>query len=172
LQGLNSHTHIFPRFPGWHRSLAPTNSTVAFWSQEANGDSSSGSVDARHIIYAVDDMPCRTELYRLVLSTSGYAVKGFHDRQVAVASLHLAQAKPALLITDLHNPTMRIGPFLEQCVAACPGLRILLVSGFGYHQGWCFSVKPDRFLPKPFTPEELREAVNATLAGEPVNCVG
>jgi len=117
-------------------------------------------------------MPCLTELYGLVLSKSGYAVKGFHDRQLALASLRAAQVKPALLITDLHNPTMRIGQFLEQCVAACPGLRILLASGFGYHQAWCFSVKPDRFLPKPFTPEELREAVDATLAGEAVNCVG
>jgi len=117
-------------------------------------------------------MPCLTELYGLLLSKSGYAVKGFHDRQVALASLRSTAAKPDLLITDLHNPTMRIEPFLEQCVAARPGLRILLVSGFGYHQGWCFSVKPDRFLPKPFTPEELRHAVDATLAGEAVNCVG
>lgn len=114
-------------------------------------------------------MPCLTELYALVLNTAGYAVRGFRDRRTALESLRAAKTKPVLLITDLHNPTMRVEPFLEQCVAAHPELRILMATGFGYHQAWCFSVKPDRFLPKPFTPEELRRAVDATLSGETMN---
>jgi DNA-binding NtrC family response regulator len=169
---LNTHIQRFPRFPDFHRSLAPTNSSVAFWSPESkNGDSDSGTrAKPAPIIYAVDDMPCLTELYGLVLGRSGYVVKGFHDRRAALNSLCAAQTKPVLLITDLQNPTMRIEPFLEQCVAARPGLRILLVTGFGYHRAWCFSVKPDRFLPKPFAPEELRETVEAMLAGK-ANCI-
>jgi DNA-binding NtrC family response regulator len=118
----------------------------------------------------VDDMPCLTELYPLVLNKSGYLVRSFHDRRAALASLEAAQMKPALLITDLHNPTMRIEPFLQECLALHPSLRILMATGFGYHQAWCFSVRPDRFLPKPFTPEELRQAVEATLAGETADC--
>jgi len=169
---FSSHTKLFPQFPGLYRSLAATNSSVAFWSPESkSGDSGSGSrPKTAPIIYAVDDMPCLTELYGLVLGKSGYVVKGFHDRRAALNTLCTAQTKPVLLITDLHNPTMRIESFLEQCVAARPGLRILLVSGFGCHPAWCFSVKPDRFLPKPFTPEELRETVEIMLAAE-VNCV-
>ena len=143
---------------------------MAFWSQGATGDSGSGGAEARPLIYAVDDMPCLTELYGLVLSKLGYAVKGFHDRQVAVTSLRAAKIKPALLITDLHNPTMRIGPFLDQCIEVCPGLRILLVSGFGYHQGWCFSVKADPFLAEPLTPVGLRHAGGASLPGVAPEC--
>ncbi len=155
-----------------HRSLAPTNSSIAFWSPESNGANSQfGSPDkTAPIIYAVDDMPCLTELYALVLNKSGYGVKSFRDRRAALASLSEAQTKPALLITDLHNPTMRVEPFLRECVALHPALRILMATGFGYHHAWCFSVKPDRFLPKPFTPEELRQAVDATLAGETADC--
>jgi len=169
---FSSHTPLFPSFPDYPRSLAPTNSSVAFWSPESkNGDSNSGSrLKSAPIIYAVDDMPCLTELYGLILGKAGYVVKDFHDRPAALDSLRAAQTKPVLLITDLRNPTMRIEPFLEQCVAARPGLRILLVTGFSYHRAWCFSVKPDRFLPKPFTPEELRETVETMLAAE-VNCV-
>jgi len=148
---------------------------VAFWSPESRDDNSNPGSRARRnapIIYAVDDMPCLTELYALVLNTSGYAVRGFRDRRAALESLRAAQTKPVLLITDLHNPTMRVEPFLEQCVAACADLRILMATGFGYHGAWCFSVKPDRFLPKPFTPEELRLAVQATLTGEKAHCIG
>jgi CheY-like chemotaxis protein len=172
MNGSNSHSKLFPPFPNGHRSFAPTNSSVAFWSPESSdANSSSGSrIRTAPIIYAVDDMPCLTELYALVLNTSGYLVKGFRDRRAALASLCAAQAKPVLLITDLHNPSMRIEPFLQQCVAACPELRILMATGFGYHRAWCFSVKPDRFLPKPFTPEELRRAVKGTLAEEPADC--
>ena len=109
-------------------------------------------------------MPCLTELYALVLHSAGYQVKCFHDRNAALAGI--TSKKPALLITDLHNPSMRIEPFLEQCIKAHPTLRVLMATGFGYHRAWCFSVTPDRFLQKPFTPGELRRAVEATLAGE------
>ena len=165
---LNSQNQLFPPIPRLYRSFAPTNSSVAFWSSEADGSNSSSSSRAKAapIIYAVDDMPCLTELYALVLNKSGYIVKSFHDRRATIASLSAAQVKPALLITDLHNPTMRIEPFLQECVALHPALRILMATGFGYHRAWCFSVTPDRFLPKPFTPEELRRAVEDTLAGE------
>jgi DNA-binding NtrC family response regulator len=162
---FDSPAESFPRFPSLRRSLAPTNSSVAFWSAPSEHDSGSGlGSEPVPVIYAVDDMPCLTELYGLVLSKAGFLVRSFYDRKAAVASLCAATRKPVLLITDLHNPSMRMEPFLEQCVGACPELRILLASGFGYHQAWCFSVKPDRFLPKPFTPDELRHTVEAMVA--------
>jgi CheY-like chemotaxis protein len=102
--------------------------------------------------------------HRSLLRLLGLLVKCFHDRRIALASLRTAEEKPVLLITDLHNPTMRIEPFLQECVAIHPSLRILMATGFGYNQAWCFSSTPDRLLQKPFTPEELREAVEATLA--------
>ena len=165
---LNSQNKLFPPFPDLYRSFAPTNSSVAFWSSEANGSNSNFGPrpETVPVIYAVDDMPCLTELYALVLNKSGYTVKSFRDRRDALASLSTVQTKPVLLITDLHNPTMRIEPFLQECMAIHPALRILMATGFGYHQAWCFAVKPDRFLPKPFTPEELRQAVEETLADE------
>jgi len=111
-------------------------------------------------------MPCLKELYALILNALGYVVKSFHDRRAVLESLSATGEKPTLLITDLHNPSMRIEPFLEECVALHPTLRILMASGFAYHHAWCFSVRPDHFLQKPFTPQELRQAVEATLAGD------
>lgn len=150
------------------RTFAPTNSTVAFWSPESQAPDSNrdSHATAAPLVYVVDDMPCLTELYVLILNASGYVVKGFHDRRAALASLSAAKEKPTLLITDLDNPTMRIEPFLKECVAMHPSLRILMATGFGYYHAWCFSVRPDHFLQKPFTPEELRRAVEATLAGD------
>jgi DNA-binding NtrC family response regulator len=153
-------------FPDFAPSFAPTNSSVAFWSPELNTASSSFRARPKTapLIYAVDDMSCITELYALVLHAAGYEVRCFRDRHAALAGIEAK--KPALLITDLHNPSMRIEPFLEQCIKAHPSLRILMATGFGYHRAWCFSVTPHQFLQKPFTPGELKRAVEATLAGE------
>ncbi len=142
---------------------------MAFWSPELNpihGPSRAGPKTAP-LIYAVDDMPCLTELYGLVLHAAGYQVRCFRDRHAALAGI--ATKNPDLLITDLHNPSMRIEPFLEQCIKTHPTLRILMATGFGYHRAWCFSVTPNHFLQKPFTPGELKRAVEATLAGEPAD---
>jgi len=147
------------------RTPAPTDSSVAFWSPEsnaANSDRGSSRTTAQ-VVYVVDDLPCLTELYALILNASGYVVKCFYDRRTALASLSAAKEKPVLLITDLHNPSMRIEPFLEECLGLHPALRILMASGFSYYHAWCFSVRPDYFLQKPFTPQELRHAVEATL---------
>ena len=163
---LKTYNKLFPQITDWNRSFAPANIPVAFRSPRSNGGNSQfASRPAKaSLIYAVDDLPCLVELYAVVLNASGYVVKCFHDRRTALASLRTAEEKPVLLITDLHNPTLRTESFLQECVAIHPALRILMATGFGYNQARSVSSIPNRFLQKPFMPEELREAVDATLA--------
>lgn len=110
-------------------------------------------------------MPYLIELYALVLKAAGHRVKTFNDRPAALAALKLE--KPALLITDFSNASMSTERFLRECVALHPELRILMATGFDRHHTWFSSARPDRFLQKPFTPEELRQAVCDALAGTP-----
>ena len=155
------------------RAFAPTNTSVAFWSEAPNGstvrqndDSHSDSPTSENaLIFVVDDMPCLTELYTLVLEATGHRVKAFNNRHNALAALRAELEKPALLITDFRNVSMSTDRFLQECVLAHPNLRILMASGFGHNHAWFSSVTPDRFLQKPFTPDQLQQEVRAALAG-------
>jgi len=117
-------------------------------------------------IYAVDDVPRLTELYMNLLEAAGYAVMTFNDRGKALDSLASDRKKPSLLITDYIGLSMPIDEFMQGCRAIHPDLRILMASGFGQQDMRPLRVKPDRFIQKPFTPEELRREVRAVLNGE------
>src|SRR4051812_38056966 len=77
---------ISPLHERIRRSFAPTDSTPAFWSKDANGGeipqctgSGCGSqLPVAPLIYVVDDMPCLTELYALLLEATGHIVKTFN----------------------------------------------------------------------------------------------
>jgi len=116
-------------------------------------------------IYVVDDAPFLTELYTKLLESSGYGVRAFTDRGAALATLKADWNKPDLLITDYRNPSMPIDQFLQQCLIVHPALRILMVSGFRRTEVRLSHAKPDRFLEKPFTNEQLKREIKAVLHG-------
>lgn len=115
------------------------------------------------IIYVVDDMIDLTELYVTLLAGTGYRVKTFNDRTEAVLALTAEKTKPKLLITDYLGLSMSVDQFLRRCLAVHPTLRILMASGFSRTDMRFLQARPDRFLQKPFTPEELQREVSAAL---------
>ena len=157
------------------RIFAPTNSSIAFWSHnpksaersESGGSNRGSRSPESSLIYAVDDMPYLTELYALVLEATGHRVRTFEDRHAALTALKIE--KPALLITDFCNASMPTARFLQECIALRPKLRILMATGFGRNHAWFSSVTPHRFLQKPFTPDELQQAVCDSLVGIPAD---
>jgi len=117
-------------------------------------------------IFVVDDVPRLTELYSSLLEASGYVVTSFNDRLAALKALSSATRSPSLLITDYIGLSMPIDKFMVACRGLYPELPILMASGFYELDMRPLRVKPNRFIQKPFTPEELRRAVKAALAGE------
>jgi CheY-like chemotaxis protein len=115
------------------------------------------------LVYAVDDVREIRELYITFLETTGCSVRAFSDRAEALATLEAASTKPDLLITDYLGLSMPVDRFMERCRRACPTLRILMASGFDQIDAG-LSQAPDRYLQKPFTPEEFRQEVIAALA--------
>ena len=114
-------------------------------------------------IYVVDDAPFLTELYTTLLGASGYKVRAFNDRAEALAALKADWKKPDLLITDYRGLSMPVDQFLHQCLLVYPALRILMISGFKRGDLRFSRAKPDRFMEKPFTPEELQREIKAIL---------
>jgi CheY-like chemotaxis protein len=115
-------------------------------------------------IYAVDDNGDLTELYSLLLAGAGYKVQAFTQRMEALAALKADGAKPDLLITDYFGVSMPVEQFMHACRVIHPNLRILMASGFSRTDEPCSWVRPDRFIRKPFTPEEFLVEVKAVLA--------
>lgn len=114
-------------------------------------------------VYAVDDVPCLTELYSSLLGARGYQVKTFINRTAALAALKADRNKPGLLITDYLGPSISVHEFIRACHSVHPSVRILMISGFNQNEIDLSGVRLDGFIQKPFTPEEFYQAVKVVL---------
>jgi CheY-like chemotaxis protein len=115
-------------------------------------------------IYVVDDAPFLTELYTRLLEGFGCTVRIFNDRLEALSALVADWNKPDLLITDYRGLSMPVDQFMHHCLILHPALRILMVSGFSREDVHFSLARPDRYLERPFHPEELQREVEAVLA--------
>jgi CheY-like chemotaxis protein len=117
---------------------------------------------AERILIVEDDDAVRT-LASTTLSRAGYEV-------IAVASAAEALAigqRPALLIADLTLRETDGFTVAKAVRAAWPGVHVLYVSGYPAASAAAHASAPDmkHFLPKPFSPLQLREAVRDILDG-------
>ncbi len=144
------------------RALGLPSSESRSFQRTSPGESALAS-DGPPSVYAVDDVPCLTELYTCLLAATGYEVKAFNDRTEALAALQADRKKPSLLITDYLGASMPVQQFIGACRSVHPSLRILMASGFSQNEIRFSRVKPDRFIQKPFTPEQFYQAVKAVL---------
>jgi len=117
-------------------------------------------------IYAVDDVPSLTDLYARILEKTGYVIRTFNDRLEALAALKADWRRPALLITDYLGVSMAADEFMHACRLVHPSLRILMASGFNQEDMRFFQTRPDSFIQKPFTPEELRQQIRSALGDQ------
>jgi response regulator RpfG family c-di-GMP phosphodiesterase len=117
-------------------------------------------------IYAVDDATRLTELYTTLLEVAGYIVRTFNHRAKALAALKVDRKRPTLLITNYLGLSMPVEHFIEACRLIHPSLRILMASGYDQSEMRFSGVRPDRFIHKPFTPEEFQQAVKDSLAAQ------
>lgn len=105
------------------------------------------------------------DIAELSLLGEGYELRRFNDPVAACAALRKGEEKPALLLTDFAMDTMDGLELSQQCKAACPGLKILMVSGTITEEiARSGAVQPDQFLAKPYKPQVLASTVRALVA--------
>ena len=97
---------------------------------------------------------CSSDLTSEVLKQLGYTVRSFGGARPALQAM---QERPSLLITDVVMPGIA-GPELARMAQdRYPQLPVLFISGYpGPEQQ---ATAGQAFLPKPFTPAQLAEAV-------------
>jgi CheY-like chemotaxis protein len=113
----------------------------------------------RPLILVVDDaLPVRVVMSR-ALTTAGYDVLTAPDGQAAIIVLQGLHSPPDLVITDLRMPLMDGEALAGWLRRARPQLPIIFVSGFPTQ----LQDLPGPFLAKPFTPDDLLQAVQRLL---------
>jgi two-component system, cell cycle sensor histidine kinase and response regulator CckA len=126
------------------------------------------ALGAGETVLVAEDEPALRALVALVLRDAGYQVleAGSGDEALRVAEAH---GEPLhLLLTDVVMPGMA-GPALAAELGALrPGLRTVFVSGYPDRvDGGAPAADEARFLPKPFSPEELVRTVRDVLDEPP-----
>jgi len=117
------------------------------------------------ILLADDDAGTR-DLVQRALVTDGHAVTLTQDGTEALEKLQQAPGSFDLLISDVQMPGLDGIALAGQALAAQPGLRVILMSGFADELDRAEPLKGRiaRVLSKPVTLEQVRTAVKAALA--------
>ena len=108
------------------------------------------------LVYVVDDNPLLGQVTAQIIDTDGHKTRFFTDPLLAREALKTADPQPDVLLTD-HDLGPIVGfELIKIARKMIPGIRCLLVSGTVKHEILRrHPVKPDRFLAKPFTADEL-----------------
>ena len=116
------------------------------------------------ILLADDDAATR-DLVQRALATDGHVVTSTQDGTEAVEKLREASGDFDLLITDVQMPGLDGIALAKAGTSVNPKLRVILMSGFAgeLERADDLKGKVSRVLTKPFTLEQIRTAVKATL---------
>jgi two-component system cell cycle response regulator CpdR len=116
-------------------------------------------------ILVAEDTPATCEMVRHALSGDGHEVTATHDGMEALE--HIEGGAPIdLLISDVDMPGLDGVGLVEKALAARPGLKVILMSGFtgGLERAEKLKARTGDILPKPFTLDQIRAAVRKALA--------
>jgi two-component system sensor histidine kinase/response regulator len=114
-------------------------------------------------VLIVDDEEAIRDSCRQVLSKSGYEC---HTAVDGIEGLHLAhQVDPDVVLLDLMMPGVQGLDVLEQVLRSHPNTVCIVITGYATIESAVDAIKRGAFdfLPKPFTPEELRLIVTRGL---------
>jgi CheY-like chemotaxis protein len=122
-------------------------------------------------VLVVEDEPTVRTLAESIIETLGHTILSAANAREAIALLD--QDEPIdILFTDINLPD---GPdaidgleLAWKAVELCRGLRVIYTTGGGRTDGMtALFVEDATFLPKPYTAQQLTEAVLATAEGQP-----
>ena len=131
----------------------------------SNANNASVPLRKRVLIYVVDDESTLLDLAEISLQADGYDLRKFEDSELALKSFLKARNKPVLLITDYAMGKINGLELIERCKEVKPDLKTLMISGTAGAEILLDStVQVDRFLGKPYQPQNLAVLVRLILA--------
>jgi CheY-like chemotaxis protein len=127
-------------------------------------DSSTGERRNAKILLVEDDEMVRN-LTSGLLGSMGYTVVVCDSPSAAIARLSTEKFVPDLLLTDVVMPSMTGPELRERLNQTMPGLKTVMMSGYTSHSAIrrALADKAVRFIQKPFTKQELEQAIRELL---------
>ncbi len=114
-------------------------------------------------VLIVEDDDAMARYLALLLQRDGYSPTVVQDGLAAVELLE-SGAAPEAIVIDLMLPGWR-GDVVADCARAShPDVPLIVISGAVHEQGLAHLPRGATFLAKPFSVEELREALAGVLA--------
>jgi two-component system, cell cycle sensor histidine kinase and response regulator CckA len=133
----------------------------------AAGDAVAGELWGKGTILLVEDEGMVRAVAERALARKGYQVLTAAHGEEALEILETRDAGVDLLISDVVMPTMDGPTLVRHARERFPGLRIIFMSGYAEEQlRKSIDVRGAGFLPKPFSVQELAEAVRVALTRE------
>ncbi len=121
-------------------------------------------------VLLVEDEPMVRTVAERALTRHGYKVLTATNGEEALDLLADGQEEIALLISDVVMPLMDGPTMVREARKAHPKLPILFMSGYAEEQlRRSIDIADVAFLPKPFSVQELAEAVRKVLADHPAD---
>jgi CheY-like chemotaxis protein len=114
------------------------------------------------VLLVVDDDPIVLGMMARILLEAGYAVHMASNGPDALAVAEQLPTPPDLVVTDLRIEPIGGAELAQLLFSRGLASRFLFVSGYGTEEEYNENFGP--FLPKPFSPERLVEAVAGVLA--------
>ncbi|NJD18360.1 MAG: PAS domain S-box protein [Gemmatimonadetes bacterium] len=148
------------RFEVWLPSVAAFEEST----ERSPEDPSSEPRGVGTVLVVEDEAPVRRIVER-VLRSAGYRVLLASDGAEAVQIADRYRGPISLVVTDVIMPVMKGGEVAEHIERCRPGTPVLFMSGYvdSLPVAGRVSADPDTFLPKPFTPNQLRARVKCML---------
>lgn len=124
-----------------------------------------GNAAARVLV--AEDNPAVREFIVRALMSAGYKITAVTDGQQALNNL--TQEKFDVLVTDIVMPNLDGIALALKAVQSFPDLRIVMISGYAQERLRAHNLDAlvHRIIAKPFSLEEICEAVKSSLAFPP-----
>ncbi len=134
--------------------------------QEKKSDTSSLRGEER--ILVVEDEDSVRQLTEKLLYQYGYTVMSASEPEEALQICRNRKHGIDLLITDIVMPGMRGGEFAKQAREIIPEMKVIFISGYPQKklENEQYIQSGDRFIAKPFQPQNFIENVRGVLDGE------
>jgi CheY-like chemotaxis protein len=118
-------------------------------------------------ILVAEDNPAVREFIMRSLASAGYVPSVVADGQQALDAL--AKEKFDVLVTDIVMPNVDGIALALKATRLFPDLRIVMISGYAQERMRAHNLDSlvHRIIAKPFSLEEICDAVKAALAGDP-----
>ena len=116
-------------------------------------------------ILLVEDDPMVRNLTSGLLGSLGYTVFVCDSPTAAIARMKADPVLPDLLLTDVVMPSMTGPELRDRLIETIPGLKTVLMSGYTSHSAirQALADTAVRFIQKPFTKQELEQAIRELL---------